>query len=98
MHLMDSASLIRQARMRRGLSQAELAELSGRDRGQIARWERAVNIPSFENLRELLQVCGLDLSTELVEFDTSRDDELRVGLRETPQERLAEMLRRQSQP
>jgi transcriptional regulator with XRE-family HTH domain len=94
MLLVDSASLIRQARLRRGLSQAELSERSGRDRAQIARWERGVNSPSFENLRELLQACGFDLSTELVEFDTSHDDGLLVGLRETPQERLAEMLRR----
>jgi transcriptional regulator with XRE-family HTH domain len=94
MLLMDSASLIRQARMRRGLSQAELAELSGRDRAQLARWERGVNVPSFENLRDLLHACGFDLSTELVEFDTAQDDDLLVGLRETPQERVAELLRR----
>jgi transcriptional regulator with XRE-family HTH domain len=80
--------------MRCGLSQLELAKKTGRDRAQIARWERAVNIPSFENLRELLHACGFDLSTELIAYDTAEDDDLRPGLRETPQERLAELLRR----
>jgi transcriptional regulator with XRE-family HTH domain len=80
--------------MRCGLSQLELAEKTGRDRAQIARWERAVNIPSFENLRELLHACGYDLSTELIEYDTSEDDDLRPGLQQTPQERLADLHRR----
>jgi transcriptional regulator with XRE-family HTH domain len=93
----DSASLIREARMRCGLSQVELSQRVGRCQPQIARWERSVNIPSLEILRELLQACGFDLSTELVEFDTSHDGELLAGLRETPQERFAECLHRRGE-
>ncbi len=74
--------------MRRGFSQQELADATNRDRAQIARWERGVNDPSFNTLREVLQACGYDLSTELIEFNTSEDEGLRVSLRQTPQERL----------
>jgi transcriptional regulator with XRE-family HTH domain len=93
----DTASLIRQARLRAGLSQEELAQRSGRDRAQIHRWEKAVNAPSFENLRLLLQACGFDLSTELIPYAPQDDDELRAGLHETPQERLAGLLRRRDE-
>ena len=60
---MTSGTLIREARMRAGLSQVELSERSGKDRAQLARWERDVVQPSFETLRELLRACGFDLET-----------------------------------
>ena len=80
--------------MRRQMTQADLAAATHRDRAQIARWERGVNIPSFENLRELLRACQFDISTELVDFDTSQDAELKPKLLETPQERLRDLLDR----
>jgi transcriptional regulator with XRE-family HTH domain len=90
--VVTSGTLIRQARLRRSLSQADLAERLGRDRAQIARWEHGVNNPSFETLREVLQVCGFDLSTRLIELDTSADEELRPRLEQTPQERVVAMI------
>ena len=63
---MTSGTLIREARLRAGLSQVELSERSGKDRAQIARWERDVVQPSFETLRELVRACGFDLETTLV--------------------------------
>ena len=92
---MTSGTLIRQARMRAGLSQVELSEQSGRDRAQIARWERDVVVPSLETLRELLHACGFDLEMTLVPYQTDRkhDARLRRALERTPQERLQGMLR-----
>ncbi len=58
---MTTGTLIRQARMRAGLSQVELSARSGKDRAQIARWERDVVVPSLETLRQLLRACGFDL-------------------------------------
>jgi transcriptional regulator with XRE-family HTH domain len=90
-----SGTLIRQARMRAGLSQVQLSERSGKDRAQIARWERDVVTPSLETLRELLQACGFDLSMELVLYqppDARDDARLREELGRTPQERLVAML------
>lgn len=94
---MTSGTLMRQARLRARLSQAELAERSGKDRAQIARWERDTVTPSLETLREVLQACGFDLELQLVAFeppDPRKEAELREELRRTPQERLQAMLER----
>jgi transcriptional regulator with XRE-family HTH domain len=91
-----SGTLIRQARMRAGLSQVELSERSGKDRAQIARWERDVVTPSLETLRELLQACGFDLDMQLVLYqppDARHDARIEKALARTPQERLQAMLR-----
>ena len=92
---MTSGTLIREARLRAGLSQVELSERSGKDRAQIARWERDVVQPSFETLRELVRVCGFDLETSLVpyEADSRHDARLQKALKRTPQERLQAMLK-----
>jgi transcriptional regulator with XRE-family HTH domain len=92
---MTSGTLIREARKRAGLSQVELARLSGKDRAQLARWERDVVQPSLETLRELLRACGWDVELTLVPYepDPKHDSRLRVRLGRTPQERLTGMLR-----
>jgi transcriptional regulator with XRE-family HTH domain len=90
-----SGMLIREARMRAGLSQVELAERSGRDRAQLARWERDVVQPTLETLRQLLRACGFDLETTLVPYQHDRQAEARLekALQRTPQERLQAMLK-----
>jgi transcriptional regulator with XRE-family HTH domain len=90
-----SGTLIREARLRAGFSQVELSERSGKDRAQIARWERDVVQPSFETLRELVRACGFDLETSLVayEADSRHDARLQKALQRTPQERLQVMLK-----
>ncbi len=65
----SSGSLLREARLRAGLSQGALGERVGKDRAQIARWERGGNTPSFETLRRLLQACGFDVSSQLIPYD-----------------------------
>ena len=52
---MTSGLLIREARLLAGLSQDELGARVGKDRAQIARWERGAVEPSFETLRELVE-------------------------------------------
>jgi transcriptional regulator with XRE-family HTH domain len=93
---MTSGTLIRQARTRAGLSQGELSQRSGKDRAQIARWERDVVTPSLETLRELLQACGFDLDLSLVPYrgrDVKLEARLGKALERTPQERLQAMLK-----
>ncbi len=87
--------LIREARLRAGLSQGELSQRSGKDRAQIARWERDVVQPSFETLRDLVRACGFDLDMTLVPFepDDREAARLRKGLMRSPQERLHAMLK-----
>jgi transcriptional regulator with XRE-family HTH domain len=90
-----SGTLIREARLRAGLSQAELSERSGKDRAQIARWEADVVQPSFETLRELIRACGFDLELNFVSYsvDEQETTDLRQSLLRTPQERLNAMLK-----
>jgi transcriptional regulator with XRE-family HTH domain len=82
-----SGQLIRQARLRAGLSQQELAGRIGRPAPQIARWERDTVEPGLGTIRSVLRACGYDLSLELIEFDPSLDAELIVELRKAPAER-----------
>jgi transcriptional regulator with XRE-family HTH domain len=93
---MLSGDIIRDARLRAGLSQTELGQRVGRDRTQIARWERHAVAPSLETLRELVQACGYDLSLRLEPLDRSDDATLRAALMLSPQERLQRMLKKRS--
>jgi len=92
---MTSGMLIREARLLAGLSQVALGERVGRDRAQIARWERDAVQPSFETLRELVRACGYDLTLGLTPYqpDEREEAQLRKRLLRSPQERARTMLR-----
>ena len=85
---MRSADVIREARLRAGLTQYELAERSGRKRGVIARWEQGAVAPSAETLIELVRACGFDLPLELVPFDPAGVERLEKNSRLTPERRV----------
>lgn len=88
-----SAALLREARLRTGLSQLELAERSGKGRVQIGRWEIGTVAPSLDTLLELIHACGLDLPLTLVELAPPVDDERLTELqRVSPERRLDRML------
>jgi len=70
---MQSADLIREARLRAGLTQYELADLTGRDRTVIARWEHGTVAPSLETLLEVLRACGFELPLELTPYEPASD-------------------------
>lgn len=89
---MRSAALIREARLRAGLTQAELAERTGRDRSVIARWEQAVVAPSVETLVELVRACGFDLPLELEPLEPGADDRLRKNALLSPERRVRRLL------
>jgi hypothetical protein len=89
---MRSADLIREARLRAGLTQYELAERSGRDRSVIARWEQGVVAPSIETLVELVRACGFDLPLELVPRDASGEERLRKNALLSPERRVQRYL------
>ncbi len=92
---MTSGMVIREARLRAGLSQGELSERSGKDRAQIARWEGDVVQPSFETLRVLVRACAFDLELALVpyEADDRENARLQKSLMRSPQERMQAMLK-----
>jgi len=89
---MRSADLIREARLRAGLTQYELAERSGRDRSVIARWEQGTVAPSVETLVELVRACGFDLPLELVPRDDANLGRLRKNVLLSPERRVQRIL------
>jgi transcriptional regulator with XRE-family HTH domain len=66
-------SIVREARKRSGLSQADLAMRVGTTQSAIARLEAGRSSPGFERVAELVAACGL---------------ELRISIRE-PRQRIA---------
>ena len=93
---MTSGELMRTARKRAGLSQAELADRLQMPRSQIARWEGDTVEPGLATTRRVLRACGFDLSLALVPYepDEERESRLLRLQRLTPQERLQQMLER----
>lgn len=91
---MTGAQIIREARLKAGLTQAELAERLRRDRAQVARWETGGQEPSFENLRAVVDACGFVLRVEIAdrEDDEALDAELTATLQQAPQQRVQALL------
>ncbi len=93
---MKTGELIRSARNRAGLSQAELAERLGAPASSIARWETDRVEPGFSTLRRVLQACRFDIPPVLVPFerDPEREGRVQEVQRLSPEERLAAMMER----
>ncbi|MGZ5294171.1 MAG: helix-turn-helix domain-containing protein [Actinomycetota bacterium] len=66
---MDAGTLIREARRRAGLTQAELAERLGTTQSAIARLERGATEPSYERVARAVDACGLELVPQLLHAD-----------------------------
>ncbi|HXG76625.1 MAG TPA: helix-turn-helix transcriptional regulator [Gaiellaceae bacterium] len=81
-------SLIREARRRAGITQAELARRVGTSQPAIARYERARALPDLDTLQRIVQACGLELRLELAEPDPQREAAARIALVRTVEERL----------
>jgi transcriptional regulator with XRE-family HTH domain len=91
-----AAQLIREARLRAGLTQAELAARLGRERAQVARWEIGAQEPSFANLRSVVEACGFALRVEIAEREETPelDAELKESVPQAPQQRVQALLER----
>ena len=89
---MRSARIIREARLRAGLTQAELAERSGRDRTVVARWEQGLVAPSVDTLVELVEACGFELPLELVPRDAVIEAAVADRAPLSPERRVDQML------
>lgn len=86
------ADLIREARLRAGLTQAELSKRTGRERSVIARWEQGAVSPSFDNMLEVIEACGFELPLVLVPRETALDDRLEKNLKLSPERRAQRLL------
>jgi transcriptional regulator with XRE-family HTH domain len=92
-----SAALIREARLRAGLSQQELAVASGKDRTVIARWEQGLVAPSVDTLVTIVRACGFDIPLELVAYDPGPDERVAELQMLSPERRLDRLLERRGQ-
>jgi transcriptional regulator with XRE-family HTH domain len=91
---MVSGYLIKEARLRAGLTQRELGARLGKSQSVIARWERDDVSPSLETVREVVRACGLDLTFFMSKFDDSNVTIIDQHLRMTPAERFADLIAR----
>jgi uncharacterized protein len=91
---MTAAQIIREARLKAGLTQTELAERLGRERAQVARWETGGQEPSFANLSAVVEACGFALQVEIAERGATPglDEELETSVPQAPQQRVQALL------
>lgn len=82
---------IRQARLRAGIPQQELAERLNTSQSLIARWERGIVEPGFATVVRAVRACGLDLAVRVVEYDSDHDLMIKETLKLSPAERLQRM-------
>jgi transcriptional regulator with XRE-family HTH domain len=85
---MSSASLIRIARRRAGITQVELARRLDKSQSEIGRWERGETKPSYETLQRIVGACGLELVTTLANADDSYAPHIEQMLALSPRERV----------
>ena len=89
---MEAAALIREARKRAGITQAELAALLGTTQSTVARWEAGAVSPTVATLDRIVGACGLMLSAALLPASELDASQIAERLRWTPQERLDYLL------
>ena len=89
---MISGDLLREARKRAGLSQAELARRARKPTSTIGRWERGEVLPSLETLRQVIRACGLELTFGIANADLEGHDLSLIdrSLAKSPAERAQE--------
>ena len=84
--------MIKEARLRAGLSQAALAERAGKAPSAIGRWERGDVRPPLETVLELVRAAGFDVDFSIVAADDHDRALIRRSLAQSPAERLADMV------
>jgi transcriptional regulator with XRE-family HTH domain len=85
---MKAARLIREARRRARITQAELAARLGTKQPVIARWETGGRSPSFDTVQNAIRACGFEMESRLTPRDIDQDGTIKFWLRLTPKERV----------
>ncbi|MGH2820913.1 MAG: helix-turn-helix domain-containing protein [Actinomycetota bacterium] len=89
---MTGGRLIREARLRAGLTQAELAALLQTSQSVVARWESGTRKPSYDHVLRAVRTCGLELIPHLVPREEHDLGLALERLRLSPSERLDSLL------
>jgi transcriptional regulator with XRE-family HTH domain len=85
--------LVREARLRAGLTQAELARAAGVPQSTVGRVESGARIPSTALLERLIEAAGFELRVGLGEADPATDSLFERTLRRSHRQRLADATR-----
>lgn len=85
---MAITQLIREARKRAGLSQAELARRAHVAQSTVGRIETGRRVPSTELVERLVRAAGFEVRVALGEPDPDTDSMFERTLRRSPAERL----------
>ena len=84
--------LIREARLRAGITQRDLAERLGTSQSVIARWENGHRSPTVETMLRAVRACGRDVAISVAEHDHDHDLLIRRNLALPPSARLDKMI------
>ena len=84
--------IVREARLRAGISQRVLAARLGRDQSVIARWESLATSPSVETVDAATRACGFALDWRLAARDPDAERVLAEQLRRSPTDRVASIV------
>ena len=76
---------LRDIRLKRGLTQAELAEKFGVETNTVWRWEAGNSYPNIEMLKNLAEFFGVSES-ELLNGERQNEIEIRILIRESDDE------------
>ena len=87
-----SSSLLREARLRAGLTQAELGARMNKAASAIGRWERGEVKPSLETLHKAIRAAGFELTLSIAVADDHDVALIRRCLSRPPAERLANLV------
>jgi transcriptional regulator with XRE-family HTH domain len=90
---MSLASIVREARRRAGLTQAELADRAGVPKSTVGRIESGARTPSTDLVERLVRAAGLEVTVSLSESDPGTDSMFERTLRRTPAQRLTDATR-----
>ena len=80
--------MLKEARLRAGLTQAELGARMNKAASAIGRWERGEVSPSLETLRDAIRAAGFELTLGLAMADDHDVALIRRCLSQPPAERL----------
>jgi transcriptional regulator with XRE-family HTH domain len=88
---MRGGLIIKEGRLRAGLSQRQLADRLGTKQSVVARWETGAAAPSFDTVLRAVRACGLDLLVSLVPYDGSDYSLLDLQLAMSPEQRVEQL-------
>jgi len=93
--MVDIGRLLREARLRSGLNQAELARRGATTQTYVSRVERGATMPSLPTVERLLHAMGLQLGLSVEPIPTGNVDRAQLRrdfLSSTPEQRIEEAM------